>query len=58
MLTAKKDSIVNCTDRAKIERVRRALDSVPYANDGSGSKTASLSGFVAFHKDMKIVKSL
>jgi hypothetical protein len=50
------EAVVNSKDRLKIARIRNALESVPYANDGYGSKTASIAGFVAFHKDMKVVK--
>lgn len=40
------------SDRIKIDRVRDALSAVPFAQDGYGTKTAAVPGFVAFHKDM------
>lgn len=48
---------MNESDRQKISRIRSALAEVPFAQDGSGTKTASVNGFVSFQKDMRVVRT-
>lgn len=46
---------MNDKDRERIGRLRRVLNSIPFAKDGSGTATASAKGFVDFQNDMHAV---
>lgn len=47
---------MNSTDRKNIKRIFCALAAVPYAQDGWGTKSAGVKGFVDFQKDMRTVR--
>jgi len=44
---------MNNHDRSNLSRLRTALTAIPFPQDGSGAKTASLEGMVSYQKDMR-----
>jgi len=47
---------VNRTDRKRLVRLKRTIESIPFPHDGSGTKTATLEGFLSFQNDIRAVR--
>ena len=46
---------MNSLDRQRISKIYEFLNAVPFPKDGSGSDMATMSGFVAYQKDMRVI---